>query len=767
MLSVHLISKHKQLCFALSVAAFAATEARADAPAQPADSLHTARTVVELPQVSVTAIKGGENANRDEAVTTLTSATIAQLNINNVKQVSEVVPNFYMPAYGSRMTSTVYVRGLGTRIDQPVVGLNIDNVPIFNKDNFDFDLADIDRIEVVRGPQNILYGRNTMGGLVNIYTRSPLSFEGVTLTAEYGSQRAHKLALGLYRRFSPTLGMALNGYLTGTDGFYRNELNGAKVGVERNRNLRWKTVWRPLEQLIVENTATLGHSAQSGYPYKSVANNAIAYGDTCFYRRLTFTDGLTAKAYLGGVTLSGISSVQYIDDNLTLDQDFLPQDYFTLTQKRREWVATADVVARGTAAEGAYRWLAGVFGFNRRAQMQAPVTFKDYGLTHLIEHGANSINPQYPIGWDERQMLLQSDFRLPSSGLSFYHESAYTTGDYTFTLGLRWDREWNRLRYNSDVESTYTIYELTPDGKRVPYASHIPVSIHDRGTLSNAYNQLLPKLSVSRALSIGHSNVFASVTKGYKAGGFNTQMFSNVLEQRIMGLLGLKQQYDVEAIMSYEPEKAWNFETGFHHTSFSGKFSADATLFWIECRNQQLTRFLPGAVTGRMMDNAGRSRSRGVELSSSYTAEVGHRRQITPHLSYGFTDARFLAFSDGKQSYNGNRVPYAPAHTLFAGVAYTRSFAGGGIIDRLSADVNCRGIGNIYWNEANTLSQPFYALLDASVRAQRGNLSLELWANNLTSTQYATFYFVSIQNAFLQQGPRMSLGATLRWSLGF
>ena len=94
-----------------------------------------ADTVMTLPPVSVTYIKSGAQPDRVEAVTTLGQAEIERLNLVNIKQVSEIAPNFYMPQYGSRMTSSVYVRGLGTRIDQPVVGLNIDNVPLINKDN--------------------------------------------------------------------------------------------------------------------------------------------------------------------------------------------------------------------------------------------------------------------------------------------------------------------------------------------------------------------------------------------------------------------------------------------------------------------------------------------------------------------------------------------------------------------------------------------------------------------------------------------------------
>lgn len=120
-----------------------------------------------LEEVSVTAIKStgaGMAARGAVAATVVSGKEIERLGIVTMKNVSEVAPNFYIPDYGTRMTSSIYVRGIGARIDQPVVGLNVDNVPFLNKDNYDFDLVDIERVEVLRGPQSTLYGRNTMGG---------------------------------------------------------------------------------------------------------------------------------------------------------------------------------------------------------------------------------------------------------------------------------------------------------------------------------------------------------------------------------------------------------------------------------------------------------------------------------------------------------------------------------------------------------------------------------------------------------------------------
>ncbi|MDE6627997.1 MAG: TonB-dependent receptor, partial [Muribaculaceae bacterium] len=606
-----------------------------------------------------------------------------------------------------------------------------------------------------------LFGRNTMGGLINIHTLSPFSFQGVRLMAEYGSRNTYTASAGVYGRLSSRLASSLTLYAAGTDGFFRNSYNNSRVGKERQWSARWRAMWRPAEDVTVANTASVSHAAQAGYPYRSLAAGTIAYNDTCFYRRLTVTDGLTANARVGNVSLSGIASFQYIDDNMTLDQDFMPADLFTLTQKRREWAVTLDLVARGKPSEH-YRWLVGLFGFTRRADMSAPVRFFDSGIAQLIEQNANSNMPDYPIRWDSRELPLLSDFVIPTTGASAYHQSDLTLGNLSLTAGLRLDWENPRLRYNSASESSYTRFHRLPDGTLEVMNSRHPVVISDAGRLSRDFLQLLPKLSASWTLPQEFGNVFASVTKGYKSGGYNTQMFSDVLQQRIKEKLGLAALYGIDEIVAYKPEKTWNYEVGAHLSLLSSRLKIDAALFWIDVRDQQLTTFPAGTVTGRVMTNAGRSRSRGAELSASYLFPCG----FMARAAYGYTDARFLRYDGGTASYAGKRIPYAPANTLFLGAAYSRSLEGA-VVDRISADVNLRGIGRIYWDEANSVAQPFYALLDASVRADRGNFSAELWADNITSTQYATFYFVSIGNAFLQQGNGFCCGITLRYSMHF
>ena len=123
-----------------------------------------------------------------------------------------MVPNFYIPDYGSRMTSSIYMRGQGTRIDQPVVGMNIDNVPILTKENYDLDLLDIERIEVLRGPQSALFGRNTMAGVINVTTLSPFNFQGSRAMLAYSSGNSFRVGLSTYHLLAgERLGLSVAG----------------------------------------------------------------------------------------------------------------------------------------------------------------------------------------------------------------------------------------------------------------------------------------------------------------------------------------------------------------------------------------------------------------------------------------------------------------------------------------------------------------------------------------------------------------------------
>ncbi|MDE5869175.1 MAG: TonB-dependent receptor, partial [Muribaculaceae bacterium] len=539
-------------------------------------SQHDSLPTQQLEELNVVAIKQ-EARLREEAVssTVVGRQEIERLDITGMKTASNVIPNFYIPDYGSRITSSIYVRGIGARMDQPAVGLNVDNIPFLNKDAYDFDIADIASIEMLRGPQSTLYGRNTMGGLINITTLSPMNYQGWRIMLKAGSGNTYGASAGLYKKFSDRIASSftLSGGYKG--GFFTNLYNRKKLDKEGSGAFRWKTQWKVSNDVSLSNSFSTTILRQGGYPYENIKSGEINYNDTCFYRRFTVNDGLTLNYRGKGFTMTSITALQHIDDNMTLDQDFLPLPYFTLTQKQKETALTEDVVFKGMKGDGAYKWLAGLFGFYKHLRMSAPVTFKDDGIRNLIESHRNDANPYYPIAWDSREFPLLSDFTIPTRGAAIYHESKYETGNWKFTAGLRLDYEIATLKYHSKCDTGYEIYRKEDGGELSPY-THIDINIDERGKISRHYFNWMPRISALYEFGgVITGNVYGVVSKGYKAGGFNTQMFSEVLQGRLMSIMGIGGNHEVDEIVGYKPEYSWNYEIGSHLVMFDSRLTAE------------------------------------------------------------------------------------------------------------------------------------------------------------------------------------------------
>ena len=706
---------------------------------------------IQLSELEVKSVAGMTGINPSGSAVQLDRLTIEQDRLTGTKTMSAMIPNFFIPDYGSRMTSTIYVRGLGARIDQPAVGLSIDNIPILCKENYDLDVPDMRHVEVLLGPQSTLYGRNTMGGQVNIYTLSPLAYQGTRALVEAGSHGSWRAGVSHYARLRHNVGLSGTVYYTTTAGSHINEYNCRRCDWEHQFDARAKLQWQTPHGWQLSNVLQASVTRQGGYPYLWTETGKIAYNDTCFYRRTSIIDGLTLQRQWHWGTLSSVTSYQYLDDNMTLDQDFTPLPYFTLTQARREHAATQEVLLRGCSAADRYTWSSGAFGFYRRYRMSAPVTFLDTSIDQLIERHRNSAVPRYPIVWDSREFLLGSDFTCPTWGAALYHQSRWQQGRWAFTAGLRLDYEHTALDYHSQTSTGYTIVEQSTS----QVYSHERIDIDDSGHLSKHFVQLLPRLTVSFNLG-GGNDIYGQMSKGYKAGGYNTQMFSDVLQQRLMGVMGIGASYDTDRIVGYDPEIAWNYEVGGHIECFSGRLKGDVSAFYIDCRDRQLTVFPDGTTTGRVMTNAGRTSSWGVEASFSATP----LQAMTVQGSYGFTSCTFDEYNDGKADYAGKTVPYVPANTLYGRMAYRFNDIAPDL--SLTASTDVRGAGRIWWNEANSLEQPFYVLWGVQVECQWRRATLRLWGENLTDTDYATFYFVSIGHEFLQRGQGRKFGVTLQ-----
>ena len=120
--------------------------------------------------------------------TVLTGNEMNSLNVRDLRDISAYVPAFVMPDYGARFTSSIYVRGIGSRVNSPSMGIYVDDIPLMNKTAFNSHVWQLDRVDVLRGPQGTLYGINSEGGLVRQYTKNPMNYQGTDVKLGFGTR---------------------------------------------------------------------------------------------------------------------------------------------------------------------------------------------------------------------------------------------------------------------------------------------------------------------------------------------------------------------------------------------------------------------------------------------------------------------------------------------------------------------------------------------------------------------------------------------------
>ena len=692
-------------------------------------------------------------------VTSVTLSGIEDKGISAPRDLSAIVPGLHIPDYGSAMTSSIYMRGLGSRIDNPVVSLYVDDVPVLDKNNYDFQFLDVRRADMFRGPQGTLYGRNSMVGILSVETLAPSAYQGIRGGVEYGSANTVSARVSMYRGRSGTAVAYRH-----SDGFYVNDYDGRDCDKSDALYLRVRCELDNAK-VKMDNHFSLSLHKQGGYPYRLWQDGVLLpvnYNDDCGYRRLSFTDGFRAEVRTGGWKMNSVTSLQLLFDSMELDQDFTPKSMFTLNQIQRQYAVTQELIFKPESKPDWWDSQTGLFGFVKYNNMSAPVGFLRDGINSLILDNANANIPEAFGTLDiiGDSFPIKSDFGIFTYNAALYHESYFRLGRWLLTAGLRIDHEGNFMDYNSRADVNFI---LSPSMKK-PYL----LQTRYAGDISNFYFQVLPKISALYRIGDDgdklSGQVYANVSKGYKSGGFNTQIFSDILQNKMMtdmmGALGVHLDSEGDGPearnTTYKPETCMNYEVG-GRLAFSGgghRLKAGLSAFYLRCRNQQITVFPAGKGTGRMMANAGRSRSCGVEAEFSWAW-----KGLSVQASGSILNAVFKEYNDGRNDYSGNVIPYSPSSTLFALAAYSFVFDHP-FFRNLEVSADVAGTGKIVWDEAGEFSQDPYYILGAGQRLGLPYSSVYLRGANLTGTEFDTFYFKSVGNSFFQRGKpfRVTIG---------
>ncbi|MGQ8336901.1 TonB-dependent receptor [Sunxiuqinia sp. A32] len=663
----------------------------------------TVYKTLNLGEITINSAKYNSDVFRlPAAASKLSANVIIENKIENLTDLSGVVPNFFMPDYGSKLTSPIYIRGVGTKINSPSVGVYVDNIPYLDKSAFNFDFQDIESIDVLRGPQGTLYGRNTLAGLINITTMQPKPERLTSVLVDYGSYNQLKTQISHNQPITEKLGMIVNLGRTHHDGFFTNVYLDESADELDSYSGRMKLNYDACSVFNTQLTLQYEDSKQAGYPYglydlDTQESEDVNYDYASGYDRKMFSSGLAMNANFGSVYISSATSYQTIDDVQIIDQDFTPASLYMVDQNQKQHMFAQEINVSSEKGK-AYEWLFGGFTFSQNFDKEV-----------YLEYGTDA----------PRVYNYTKTYDNSISGFAFYHQSVLNLGKFTFNGGLRFDYEKATLLYNHEVNT-----------------NGVPSHGGD-ADLNMDETKVLPKFSIKYDITENIAPYF-TYTTGYNSGGFNST-------------------FERDEDRSFDAENSYNYEGGIKLHCPVNNIFASVSAFYMDWRNQQVYQPVPSG-RGSMLKNAAKSESKGFE------AEV--RYKPNPKLEvwgmYSYNKAVYVKYQrDEDTDYSGNYLPFAPRSTYNLGGKKTFTIDSN-LIDKFSFQLQYQGFGKTYWHDSNNAWQDTYGLLSGRMSFQKKNITLSLWSKNIFDTDYNAYYLSSVGKNFAQPGKPARLGVALK-----
>ncbi len=644
-----------------------------------------------VPTVTVTAQKEPEDKQRvPVSVTAVSKDIVDGAGVRIVSDASIFAPNTYFTEWSARKLSSAAFRGIGSSPNNPGVTTFIDGVPQLNINSSSIELLDVDQIEFVRGPQSALFGRNTLGGLVNVASTRPSvsSWTGDFSVpfGNYGSWTVRGSAAGPVVRDNVSVGFSLA--QIDREGFTVNDVTGNDIDSRSAFSGKAQLLWLPNSAWESRVIFTAERARDGDYSLNDVG----ALRSNPFHAARDFEGhvdrdvvGTTilARRAAGPVTFSSTTGFLNWRTQDETDLDYTPQPIATRDNSEEDFQFTQEI--RFASAETApvrvadttqLRWQSGVFLFTQSYQQDA----------------INSYSPFVFAPIAVRHHTPRSD--LDDFGLGLFGQATLTFNNrLDVSAGARFDYENKNALLESFFEPA-----IAP-----------PTRVEAEDTFSN----VSPQVSVAYRFQ-PEQTVYGTVASGYKAGGFNPA--------------------SPAGSESYGEESSWNIEGGIKTLWAAGRVSTNAAAFYIDWDDLQLNTFNPQVPGQFFISNVGSASSKGVELEVAARAAQG----VDVFTAVGFTHARFGtgAVSSGVDV-EGNTIPNTPEYTTSFGGQYTRTVGRATFVGRADAVF----YGSLQYNDQNSLAQEAYSLVNFRLAVSGRFLTSELVIRNAFDTKYIPVAF--------------------------
>jgi iron complex outermembrane receptor protein len=581
------------------------------------------------------------------------------------------------------------------------VSILIDDVVVTGVADISPELFDLDRVEILKGPQGTLFGRNSTGGAIAVYSRKPQFVPEIRIQGTYGSFNLMELKGFATGPLSENVAAKLAISIRKRDDYIPNHFGGEN-GMMSSISGRGQLLFRPRDDLDVLVGLDFLHDDSSGKLGYLVGNFQPSLYPELYYGfdKVNQADnGSTKRDILGfvgradwrleGATLTSITGYRSVDVVTSSSEVSDPVNDFPLTEVSEDRQFTQEL-RLASPGEETFDWTVGLY-FLHAQKLREENRFYHFQPTHLLAGFGASTTP-FPSQVAQNVNI--------TSYAAFGEVTWNITDKLALTGGGRYSTDEKSGHTHKDYSSTYVGPPLDAD-------------------FSESWSAFTPKATLSYTIS-DDIMLFATAARGFKSGGFT---------QSPTTIAALSTPFD--------PEFVWNYEGGIKSEWFDRRLRVNATAYQMNYENLQ-TRQFNQITLSQTIVNAGGAEIRGVDLET----QVAVTSWLTAGASYSYIDAAFTNFKIGTTVHDGKRPAQTPEHAahLFADVAYPMPNLGGTV----SFGVDWTYRSEVWFDFTNSDPAEVYdnTVIDGLINlragweSEDGGWQVQLWGKNVNDRRF-------------------------------
>jgi iron complex outermembrane receptor protein len=632
----------------------AANAAPGDGQADATSAADEQSAAGQLQEIVVTAQRREQSLQKVPiSITAFNSANIAALSAETIGDLDTFTPGLSIndtsvtqPSFSIRGVQTDDF-GIGT---DPSVGIFIDGIYSGRSGSSLIFFNDVDRVEVLKGPQGTLFGRNTSGGAISIITNKPNDTRSLSGTIQVGNYRKVRADATVNLPLTDTLYLRLNGVANYREGYLKDALSGRRRESENNKSGRAALRWAPTDAtdfvLAYDHDNTnkdgpfaigISTNALSTDPRGPSANDVRDDKET----RILHAVSLTATHRAGPLTLTSISSFKHFETHNREDEDGTADPTRYLDTENIEKNSSLYQELRAGFDNDRLSAIVGGSYFHERGRQTSAVTLLSDSVDRLL--GAVADFPIFSIlnssgvrGVFGQPFREDMNNRAANQSFAAFGDATYKLTDrVSLTAGIRYTHDdkiftWTNGGFDGGGLETITapgaVYNAIlgepafPAGAQISVANFFRTAVGPNGlifdvgalegvpfTRREKFNDVSPRFVVQYDLN-GAAQIYASASRGYKAGGFNSVQINSF----------------------FAPESVWNFEGGFKSELFNRRVRFNASGYYFKYKNRQsISLENTGGTLPQYITRSGDSEAYGIDLETQFV--------VTHDFNIGFT----------------------------------------------------------------------------------------------------------------------------------